>query len=144
MQAWLIWWVLALVLGLAELFTGTFYLVMIAAGCLLGGLAAFQGAGLTWQLLAAAIGVGVGAFWLRAHNRSSASTLPADADPGVMLDVGGRVEVASWLSPRRTEVRYRGAAWQVELLPDTPDGQPGSHEIVRVSGNTLIVRPVDV
>ena len=144
MDASTLWWLLALALGMAELFTGTIFLVMIALGCALAGLAAFMGLGLTWQLLAAAAGALAGAVWLRARNRSRARVVPADQDPQINLDIGARLQIGQWLSARRTEVRYRGATWQVELTPESADGQPGEHEIRRVSGNTLIVRALPV
>jgi len=52
LQYW--WWILALGMGVLELVTGTFYLLVLAAGCAAGGLAAWAGAGLTVQVLATA------------------------------------------------------------------------------------------
>ncbi len=58
------WWILALGLGVLELMTGTFYLLVLAAGCAAGGLAAWFGAGLTVQVLATAAVAIAGWVWL--------------------------------------------------------------------------------
>ncbi len=131
-----VWWLLALGLGLAELFTGTFFLLFLALGAAVAGVASTVGLGLTWQLLAAAAGALAGAFWLRARQKKGST--PA----GDSLDVGERVTVVSWSSPRRTEVRYRGASWQVELEGEGAHGEPGEHVIRQVNGNVLIVAPL--
>lgn len=135
-----LWWLLALGLGLAELFTGTFFLLFLALGAAVAGVVAYMGFGFEWQLLAAAVGAVAGAFWLRARQKSDRPNAHES------LDVGGRVTVAVWTSPTRTEVRYRGATWQVELEPGQGDGesvqgQPGEHFIRQVNGNVLIVAP---
>jgi len=54
MMDWAIWFVLAGLVIVAELFTGTFYLLMIAIGLIAGGAVALLGGSLEWQLLAAA------------------------------------------------------------------------------------------
>lgn len=142
MGAEILWWLLALGLGLAELFTGTFFLLLIALGCMLAGLVAFAGFGLTGQLGAAAVGCLVGAVWLRRRKRAAEIAMPAQFDPQLMLDIGGRVEVTQWRSARRTEVRYRGATWQVELVDGAAQGKLGDHVIEEVDGNTLRVAPL--
>lgn len=131
-----VWWLLALGLGLAELFTGTFFLLFLALGAAVAGIASTVGFGLAWQLLAAAAGALAGAFWLRSRQKSGA------AQSSDSLDVGERVTVTTWASPRRTEVRYRGASWQVELEDQGAEGRPGEHVIRQVNGNVLIVAPL--
>ena len=49
------WWLMAGVLVVAELATGTFYLLMIALGAVAGALAAHAGLGTEVQLSAAAV-----------------------------------------------------------------------------------------
>src|SRR5690606_24234951 len=48
------WWLAALVLGIVEMLTGTFYLLVLALGCVAGGVVALAGGSLTLQLLATA------------------------------------------------------------------------------------------
>src|SRR5260364_49174 len=52
MQA-VIWWVFAAALVIAELLSGTFYLLMLALAAVAGGVAALAGAALTVQLFTA-------------------------------------------------------------------------------------------
>lgn len=138
------WLALALVLGLLELASGTFYLLVIAAGCLAGALAAWLGGSVAQQLLVVAVVGLAGWAWLRSRpsrrNRATAAT----GDPAVLLDVGERVAVAAWDPEGRAQVRYRGAAWTVELDPaigvtDAP--KPGVFVIRGVAGNRLLVAP---
>ena len=58
MADWMVWLVLAGILVILELFSGTFYLLMLAIGLVAGALAAMAGAGAEVQIILAAI-VGV-------------------------------------------------------------------------------------
>ena len=65
MQAYVWWFVLGFGLVVAELMTGTFYLLVIAIALACAGVAAFFDAPLAGQLvIAAVIGLG-GSLWLR-------------------------------------------------------------------------------
>ncbi|MDB5760020.1 MAG: NfeD family protein, partial [Burkholderia sp.] len=55
MTGWMLWLALAGALTILELFSGTFYLLMIALGMLAGALAAVLGLGDTMQVLIAAV-----------------------------------------------------------------------------------------
>jgi membrane protein implicated in regulation of membrane protease activity len=134
----LFWWVGAGVLIVAELMTGTFYLLMIALGFLAGALAWEFGAPLDLQLAIAAV---VGLIAVIALRRSRFGRLrrrtDASRDPGVNLDIGESLNVASW-QDRRARVMYRGAEWDVELAPGEPE-DARHYEIKAVRGSCLIV-----
>jgi membrane protein implicated in regulation of membrane protease activity len=137
MADWMSWLVGAGLLVILELFTGTFYLLMLAIGLGFGALAALLGASAPWQAIVAGI-VGVLATGLLHRSRLGR---PSKADPArdrnVNMDIGQRVEVPSWQAGR-ARVMYRGALWDVELGPGaTPEA--GSFKIVEVRGNRLIV-----
>lgn len=136
------WWVFAVGLGVAEMLSGSFYLLVFAAGCAAAGLAAWVGASLAVQVLVtAAVSVsGWGWLWRRGPWRGSAGD--ADAAHAMLLDVGEALDVARWDTDRRAQVRYRGAAWTVELDPGEPSASavPGRFVIRRVVGNRLIVQ----
>ncbi|MBN9462706.1 MAG: NfeD family protein [Burkholderiales bacterium] len=136
------WWILALALGVLEVLTGTFYLLVFAVGCAAGGVAAWLGMSLTVQVLAVAAVTVVGWVWLRRRSPWRESGHSPGADPNMLLDVGERLSVEAWDAERRAQVRYRGAAWTVELDPQEPASAavPGSFVIGRVVGNRLIVR----
>ena len=110
MQAYVWWFVLGFGLVVAELMTGTFYLLVIALALACAGVAAFFGAPLAVQLVvAAAIGLG-GSMWLREsrfgklHGRG--------VDPVQNMDIGQVVHIERW-SPqshgtRRLPRRHMG------------------------------------
>ena len=137
MSDWTYWLIGAGVLIVAELFIGTFYLLMIAIGLLSGAIAAWLGAGGPLQTLAAAV-VGIGAtLVLRRTRYARPGRGKAANDPSINLDIGQRVTVPQW-QERRARVMYRGALWDVELQ-DGLDPAPGDYRIVEVRGNVLIV-----
>jgi len=137
MSDWTIWLIGAGVLVIAELFTGTFYLLMIALGLCAGALAALAGlSGPLQTLVAAAVGVAA-TLVLRRSRFGKAAHGEAANDPSINLDIGQRVRVPQW-QDRRARVMYRGALWDVELRPGASD-HPGDFRIVEVHGNRLIV-----
>ncbi len=138
---WAIWFVLAgLAIGV-ELFTGTFYLLMIAVGLAAGGGVALLGGALEWQLLVAAA---VGFIAMGVLRRSGFGKMRKDdaaRDPNVILDIGQSVHVDQWNNVDGTQtarIRYRGAEWDVELAPGSPV-QAGQFIIREVRGSRLIV-----
>lgn len=137
MADWMNWLVAAGVLVVLELFTGTFYLLMIAIGLAFGALAALAGASGPLQTIAAGV-VGVIATGLLHRSRLGrpAKSNPA-RDHNVNLDIGQHVTVAAW-NEGRARVMYRGALWDVELGQGAT-AQAGDFRIVEVQGSRLIV-----
>lgn len=137
MADWIMWLAAAGVLVALELFSGTFYLLMIAIGALAGALVAFLRIDLPGQMLAAAV-VGIVATVLLRRSRYG-RRVGADAarDPNVNLDIGQTVQVAHW-DNRTARVTYRGALWDVELAPDAV-AEAGIFHIREVRGSRLIV-----
>jgi membrane protein implicated in regulation of membrane protease activity len=131
------WMIGAGILVVAELFTGTFYLLMIAVGLAFGGIAALLGfSGAVQTLIAAAVGLGATGVLHRSRFGRPAKQ-SATRDQNVNLDIGGRVTVHAW-NDGRARVMYRGALWDVELGGGaTPEA--GDFRIVEVQGNRLIV-----
>jgi membrane protein implicated in regulation of membrane protease activity len=134
----LFWWIAAGVLIVAELMTGTFYLLMIALGFLAGALSYELGAPLDLQFFVAAV-VGLAAVITLRRSRFGRRRRSADAstDPGVNLDIGSTLSVAAWRDGR-ARAMYRGAEWDVELAPGEPENAP-LYEIQAVRGSCLIV-----
>ncbi|MGB7298339.1 MAG: NfeD family protein [Burkholderiaceae bacterium] len=136
------WWLLAIGLVVAELFTGTFYLMILALGAAGAGLAALYGYSLTIQVMAAAAVSILGWAALSVGRGKKDAALPADRNPDVVMDVGATIRVDQWQSARQTKVRYRGAQWSVELSEQAGgDAIAGNYKIESVRGSTLIVRP---
>lgn len=138
-----LWWLVAGGLVLAELATGTFYLLMLALGAASGALAALAGTGLTAQLLTAAlVGGGAVVAWHRRRLCRARRAPELASNRDVNLDVGESVHVAHWDAEGRTLVAYRGSNWQaVYRGAGTP--APGRHLIVAIESNHLVLAPLD-
>ncbi len=132
------WWVGAGALVVAELMTGTFYLLMIALGFVAGAISHWAGASPAGQYtvaalvaLAAVIALRRSRFGRRAARRD------ASGNPDVNPDIGATLEVEVWRDGR-ARVPYRGAEWDVELAPGA-HADARIYEIVAVRANRLIV-----
>lgn len=137
MADWMMWLALAGVLVIAELASGTFYVLMIAVGVAFGALAALLGLSVPAQIVSAAV-VGVLATSVLHRSRFGAPSRRDPArDPNVNLDIGQQVDVDSW-EGGRARVMYRGALWDVELGPGAT-AQTGSYTIVEIRGSRLVV-----
>jgi membrane protein implicated in regulation of membrane protease activity len=144
MTAWSIWFVLAGIALALEITSGTFYLLMIAAGLAAGGIAALTGVMLEWQLLVASIVGLVGTVGLRRSSFGKLRRKKASRDQNVLLDIGQTVQVSDWTLEGDTyvaQVRYRGASWRAELLPGGVP-QAGTFVIEEIRGSNLLVAHV--
>ena len=143
MEAWMMWLALAGVVVILELFTGTFYLLMIAVGLLGGALVALMSGSTQWQMLIAAIAGSVATVAL--HNSKYGWRARGDAarDPNVNIDIGQQLNVDEWTAQANgifvARTKYRGAMWDVELR--YANGAPGQYVIDEIQGSRLIVRP---
>ena len=137
MSGYVWWFVIGFGLLVAELLTGTFYLLVIAVAMGAAGLAALLGAPFALQLvIAAAIGLG-GSLWLRRSKWGK--RLHERGDDRVQnMDIGQSLHVDQWSNARTTRAQYRGATWEVELAPGE---QPvaGDFVIREIHANRLIV-----
>jgi membrane protein implicated in regulation of membrane protease activity len=137
MGSYIGWFVVAFGLLVAELLTGTFYLLVISTALAVAGIAALAGAPVALQfVVAAAIGIG-GSIWLRATRFGK--RLHERGDDRVQnMDIGQSLRVENWTDARTARASYRGAVWDVELAPGE---QPASGEFVirQIHANRLIV-----
>lgn len=136
-----LWWLLAGATVALELFTGTFYLLMLAVGMAAAALAAHAGAGTVVQLIcAAALGSAAVVSWYLIKKRS-----PADpsvrAMRSVNLDVGEIIQVDVWHPDGTASVRYRGAQWSVIQRPGNAP-TPGTYRVAELVGNRLLVEKI--
>lgn len=133
-----VWWLLAGGAIVAELVTGTFYLLMLALGFAAAALAAYAGGGSVLQtLVASAVGGGAVIVWHRVRSKHP-KNLPASANPDVNLDIGETVQVDAWNSDGTAQVHYRGASWTVLHRPGSLP-TTGAHRVAEVIGNRLLV-----
>ncbi len=142
MAEWMIWLVFAGALVILEMFTGTFYLLMIGLGLVAGGVAAMGGMGREVQLVCAGVVGAIATYALRRSKWGGAVRHQAARDPNVNLDIGQTLKVDVWNEDGRTaRTMYRGALWDVELEHGA-DSVPGIFTIREIRGNRLIVSKV--
>src|SRR5207253_1064329 len=131
----LAWAIAGLALVIAELLTGTFYLLML-------GVAAFGAAGAAWlglgfgpQIVVAALVAAVGCYGVHLWRaRQHAQQMPH-------IDAGKPATFENWLDPaaRLARVNYRGASWEA-LVEGAETPEPGSLVyVLTTDGNTLKV-----
>ena len=135
-----LWFVIASGLLVAELMTGTFYLLMIAIGCVVGGMCALVGGAPALQLVVGAA-VGFAATMVLRRTRWGRRRLQQDSaeNRDVILDIGEVVDVEAWRDGN-AHVQYRGCRWDAALEPGAM-ARPGAQVIKAIRGSTLIVAP---
>lgn len=137
MADWIMWLIAAGAVLILELFTGTFYLLMVAIGMAAGALVALARIDLPGQLLVAALVGVVATLLLRRSRFGRSAKVDAAADPNVNMDIGQTVHVTEW-QDHTARVMYRGALWDVELEAGAV-AAPGVFRIHEVRGSRLIV-----
>jgi membrane protein implicated in regulation of membrane protease activity len=142
MTNWVMWLVQAGILVILELFTGTFYLLMIAIGFGAGGLTAWLGASSALQVLVAAVVALIATFALRKSKFGRTQQTDAARDPNVNLDIGQILMIDDWKNNEGrhyvARVMYRGAMWDVDL-EENAEPKPGLFTIREIQGSRLIV-----
>lgn len=144
MEAWMAWIALAGLVVIFEMFTGTFYLLMIAIGLVAGAIVAFFIPSLEVQMITAGA---VGAFATALLHKSKygiKERKEVSTDPNINIDIGQQLTVTKWTVKVdgifESRAKYRGAMWDVELHSD--QSAAGEFVISEVQGSRLIVRPV--
>jgi membrane protein implicated in regulation of membrane protease activity len=137
------WWVAAGGLVIAELLTGTIYLLTMATGALAGALAAHAGASLTAQIVVAAVvSTAATLLWHFSKMRQRRShTAPAQANPDVNQDIGAQVQVDAWNADGTAQINYRGAQWTA-LAVHGAERTSGLHRVKEVVGNRLVLERI--
>ena len=141
MEASTIWWLAAGAVVVAELVTGTFYLLMVAIGLVAGAIAAHLGLAPALQMVAAAALGGGAVLALYFQKKKRPGDPSARADRSVNMDVGETILIESWSPDGTTTVKYRGAQWTAIHRPGvTPS--TGMHRVAELVGNRLLVDPL--
>lgn len=133
-----LWWLLVGAAVALELFTGTFYLLMLAVGMVAAALAAHAGAGLSVQLIVAAVVGSSAVFGWHLIKRRRPSDPSVRAMRSVNLDVGEVIQIEEWRPDGSATVKYRGAQWTVIQRPGNPP-TPGAYRVAELVGNRLLV-----
>lgn len=136
-----LWWTAAGVVVVAELLTGTFYLLMMALGLAAAAVSAHIGWNSTAQIItAAAVGGGATALW-HFKRASQPRSLPVRENRDANLDIGARVMVDSWAHDGTARVSYRGSVWTARLRAGAAP-QTGVHTVSAVEANWLELTPI--
>lgn len=139
MSSWLVWLIFATLMAVIEMMSGTFYLLILAGGAVIGATLAGLGFGATAQFGAAALLTFAGWFVLyrfgpqmeRAEAHKS-----ADVNP----DIGATVRLSELDVSGEQRVQYRGASWAARLEGAVPE-RNRDYVIMAVEGAKLILGP---
>lgn len=138
----LLWIVLAVVLAIAEVFTATLVLVMLAGGALAAAIAAGLGAGAVGQVITFAAVSLLSVVLLRPIIRKHALPTIAGADETIGLKAleGAAGTVLEQVSRDRGLVRIEGEMWTARVYDATQVIEPGEPiRVVEVRGTTVLV-----
>lgn len=137
MDQTLVWIIAGIALVIAELATGTFYLLVLAVAAFAGAATAYFQPSF-W--LAAVISAAVAAIGVIGVSRYRAPA-QAKGKGGTSLDVGQTVVFESWRSEadRLARVRYRNSTWDARVIDAVPLEAGRMLHIRSVDGNTLEV-----
>lgn len=131
----LAWLIAGFVLIIAELVTGTFYLLVLGIAGLIGAGVGYAGASFVWQAVAAAIVAVAGVVCVHRYKQMMAPKRMQS------LDFGQPAAFDSWVnrSAGHARVKYRDSLWDAQVAGDAA-GEPGEIlYIISVDGNTLKV-----
>ena len=135
MENYLVWLAAGFALVIAELVTGTFFLLVLGIAAFAGSATAWFGMGFWVEALCAATVAVAGVFWVRQQRKASPQADMAS------LDLGQPVTFDAWVSRDQgaARVSYRNTQWDavVEGERDLDHGQ--LLFIHAIDGNTLRV-----
>ena len=139
MELWLIWVIAGFALVIAELITGTFYLLVVAVGAFTGALVAWLGGNVFLQAVIGSAVAVAGAFavhhWHAANRKDAKGT-------SNLLDRGQPVVLEGWANETAgiARVKYRGTFWDARVAATGTRPPPGSTLYIEgLEGNTLVV-----
>jgi membrane protein implicated in regulation of membrane protease activity len=139
MDHWLLWVVAGFVLVIAELVTGTFYLVVFGAGAFAAAIAAWAGGNGLVQAMAAGAVALVGTWLVYRWHRAQPRDAPGTSN---FLDRGQPVVLESWANEaaRVARVNYRGTTWDARVVAPAEPPVPGTTLYIEgQEGSTLLV-----
>jgi membrane protein implicated in regulation of membrane protease activity len=136
-----IWWIAAIVLVIAELFTGSLYLLAVALGALAGGIAAWTGTEIWVQAIVCSLVTLAGIALVRRKRASGPPPPPDRENPDLILDVGNKVFVEKWDANGSARVSHRGTDWNAQFgSSETADDLPSGWYVIKaIDNNSLIL-----
>jgi membrane protein implicated in regulation of membrane protease activity len=141
MVAWIVWLIVAAVLGVAELLTFTFALGLIAVGACVAAAVAVFGVGLPLQLLAFIFASGAGLGLVLPIARRHVKQPPL-LRTGPAALVGRPAQVLEEVNGHGGRVRIGGEVWSARAYDETlviPVGH--TVDVMQIEGATALVYP---
>jgi membrane protein implicated in regulation of membrane protease activity len=141
MGSWIVWLVLAAVLGVAEIMTTTLAFGLIAVGAVVAGVVGVAGAGLPFQLIAfgvaSAAGLGVVRPIAVRHIKQ-----PPLLRTGTSALVGRSAKVVEEITDDGGKVRIGGELWSARPYDESQVISVGSTvDVFAIEGATALVHP---
>ena len=141
MGSWIVWLVLAAVLGVAEIMTTTLAFGLIAVGAVVAGVVGVAGGGLPFQLLAfgvaSAAGLGVVRPIAVRHIKQ-----PPLLRTGTSALVGRSAKVVEEVTDDGGKVRIGGELWSARPYDESQVIPVGSSvDVFAIEGATALVHP---
>ncbi len=135
METYLLWLAAGFVLVMAELLTGTFFLLILGIAAFAGSATAWFGLGFWLEALCAAAVAVAGVFWLQRQRKAKPQS---DMAP---LDVGQAVTFDAWVDREQgaARVKYRNTHWDAEVQGERALDHGQVLFIHSIDGNTLKV-----
>jgi len=134
-----LWLISGLALIVAELTTGTFYLLMLGVGALAGSAVAFYGLGFAVQSIVAG-SVSVIMVFLFKHKFAKGKPEQQGENN---IDVGQPVFFEAWINETAglARVKYRGASWDAKVIEDAKPQSGDVLYIIGADGSQLQLSP---
>ncbi len=135
METYLLWLAAGFALVIAELVTGTFFLLVLGIAAFAGSAATWFGLGFWLEALCAAVVAVAGVFWVRQNRKAMQQPDMAS------LDLGQAVTFDAWVSREQgaARVTYRNTQWDAEVEGEREFEHGQALFIHAVDGNTLKV-----
>jgi membrane protein implicated in regulation of membrane protease activity len=141
MGSWIVWLVLAAVLGVAEIMTTTLAFGLIAAGAVVAGVVGVAGAGLPFQLIAFAVASAAGLGVVRPIAVRHIKQPPL-LRTGTSALVGRSAKVLEEITDEGGKVRIGGELWSARPYDESQVIPVGSTvDVFAIEGATALVHP---
>lgn len=136
---WLVWVIVGFCLVIAELLTGTFYLLVIGFGAFAAALVAWLGGNPLWQAVIGGAVALAGTWYVHHFHHAGRADLNREDN---FLDRGQPVVLEGWANEAAglARVRYRGTSWDAKVPRTDPRPAPGTTLYIdSQDGNTLVL-----
>lgn len=141
MESWIVWLVLAAVLGVAEIMTTTLAFGLIAVGAVVAGVVGVAGAGLPFQLIAFAVASAAGLGLVRPIAMRHIKQPPL-LRTGTSALVGRSAKVIEAVTDDGGKVRIGGELWSARPYDESQVIPVGSSvDVFAIEGATALVHP---